>query len=80
MAIFDAAQRELGNRLEEDLNVSSWKNWKWHIKHSIRSLDKFEYVTGIKFSGKKRRELERTFEKFPLSITPYYLSLIEIWC
>jgi lysine 2,3-aminomutase len=27
--------------------------------------------------GIKRRELEGTFEKFPLSITPYYLSLID---
>jgi len=77
MAIFNALQQELGKRLEKDINVSSWKDWKWQIKHSVRSLDKFEYVTGINFSGKKRKDLERTFEKFPLSITPYYLSLID---
>jgi lysine 2,3-aminomutase len=77
MAIFNAVQQELGNRLEEDINVSSWKNWKWQIKHSIRSLDKFEYVSGITFSEEKRRDMVRTFEKFPLSITPYYLSLID---
>jgi lysine 2,3-aminomutase len=77
MGIFNAIQQELGNRLEEDINVSSWKDWKWQIKHSIRSLDKFEYVTGIRFTGKKREDLERTFEQFPLSITPYYLSLID---
>lgn len=75
--IFNAIQQELGNRLEEDSNIVSWKDWRWQIKHSIRSLDKFEYLTGIKFSDEKRAELERTFEKFPLSITPYYLSLID---
>jgi lysine 2,3-aminomutase len=77
MAIFNAVQQELGHRLEEDINVSSWKDWKWQLKHSIRSLDKFEYVTGIKFETKRRRQLEKTFDKFPLSITPYYLSLID---
>ncbi len=32
---------------------------------------------GIKFSRKEKRELEKTIQKFPLSITPYYASLIE---
>jgi len=77
MTIFNTVQQELGNRLEEDINVSAWKDWKWQIKHSIRSLDKFEHVTGIKFDSKKRKSLEKTFGKFPLSITPYYLSLID---
>jgi lysine 2,3-aminomutase len=77
MEIFNAVQQELGKRLEKDINASSWKDWKWQIKHSIRSLDKFEHVTGIKFEGTKRKELEKTFAKFPLSITPYYLSLID---
>lgn len=75
--IFNAVQQELGNRLEDDISISSWKNWSWQMKHSIRSLDKFEYLTGIKFTEEKRKDLERTFEKFPLSITPYYLSLID---
>lgn len=77
MAIFNTLQQEIGNRLEEDINISAWKDWKWQLRHSIRSLDKFEHVTGIRFEGKKRKALERTFEKFPLSITPYYLSLID---
>jgi lysine 2,3-aminomutase len=77
MGIFNAVQQELGHRLEKDMNVSSWKDWKWQIRHSIRSLDKFEQLTGIRFEAGKRRELEKTFDKFPLSITPYYLSLID---
>lgn len=77
MAIFNAIQQELGNRLEKDINVSSWKDWRWQLKHSIRSLEKFESVTGIKFEGEKRKDLESTFKKFPISITPYYLSIID---
>ncbi len=77
MAIFNAIQQELGNRLEEDIGLSAWKDWRWQIRHSIRTLDKFEHVTGIKFEANQRRGLELIFEKFPLSITPYYLSLID---
>ena len=75
--IFNAVQQELGQRLEDNLSISSWKDWRWQLKHSIRSLEKFEFITGIKFEEKKRGDLERTFCKFPLSITPYYLSLID---
>jgi lysine 2,3-aminomutase len=75
--IFNAVQQELGQRLEDNLSISSWKDWRWQLKHSIRSLEKFEFITGIKFEEKKRGDLERTFRKFPLSITPYYLSLID---
>jgi lysine 2,3-aminomutase len=75
--IYNQTQQEIAGKIGKDLNISTWKNWKWQLKHSIRSLDKFEYLTGIRFSGVEREGLARTFEKFPLSITPYYLSLID---
>lgn len=37
----------------------------------------FEKLTGIKFEQTERDLLEKTIAKFPLSITPYYLSLID---
>lgn len=75
--IFNSVQQEIGKRIEDNLSISSWKKWKWQLKHSIKSLDKFEYLTGIQFGEEEKRDLERTFDKFPLSITPYYLSLID---
>jgi lysine 2,3-aminomutase len=75
--IYTNTQREIAGRIEEQPRLSKWKDWKWQIKHSIKSLDKFEYLTGIQFSEKEREELQKTFDKFPLSITPYYLSLID---
>ncbi len=75
--IFDKDQRELAQKIEEDISISKWKNWKWHIKHSIKDIDNFEKLTGISFSEEERTHLEKTTEKFPLSITPYYLSLIN---
>ncbi|MBN2524056.1 MAG: lysine 2,3-aminomutase, partial [Bacteroidales bacterium] len=75
--IYNTAQKEIANKIEEDSGISRWKDWHWQLKHSIKSLDTFENLTGIKFDKSEREGLKRTFEKFPLSITPYYLSLID---
>lgn len=55
----------------------NWNDWKWHITHSIKDIDTFMKLTGISFSEEEVSRYENTLEKFPLSITPYYLSLIE---
>jgi len=57
--------------------MSNWKDWKWHVKNSIRSIDQFERITGIVFEEYDRQLLNQTVSKFPLMITPYYLSLID---
>ena len=57
--------------------VSNWKDWKWQLKHRIRDISTFERLTGIRFEDGERQLIEKTIEKFPLSITPYYLSLID---
>jgi lysine 2,3-aminomutase len=75
--IYTQGQQEITEKIGNDFNISNWRNWKWQLKHSIRSLDKFEYLTGIRFNAEERLGLEKTFQKFPLSITPYYLSLID---
>lgn len=56
---------------------NQWTDWKWQLKHSIRDIDTFEKLLGVKFDAEEREKLEKTLEKFPLSITPYYLSLIN---
>lgn len=75
--IYNDVQKEIAHKIDEEPKLSVWKNWKWQLKNSIQSLEKFEYLTGIRFSAKEKADLRKTFEKFPLSITPYYLSLID---
>jgi len=77
MSIFNKGQRSIAKKIKKGTNISNWKDWRWQLKHSIRSIEKFEFLTGIKFSEEEREDLEKTFSKFPLSITPYYLSLID---
>lgn len=75
--IFNNRQQEIGDRIEEELKISKWKDWRWQLRHSVRTLEKFEQLTGISFDTNEKEDLRRTFDKFPLSITPYYLSLID---
>lgn len=64
--------------INKDLILNEkWTDWKWQLKHSIRDIDTFEKLLGIKFDTDERAKLDKTLEKFPLSITPYYLSLIN---
>jgi len=44
----------------------------------VRDIDTFQQLLGITFNSEERALLEETVGKFPLSITPYYLSLIDV--
>ncbi|MFZ7134191.1 MAG: lysine 2,3-aminomutase [Eubacteriales bacterium] len=60
---------------EEALTL--WKNWKWQLKHVIKDVNTVENVLNIKFTQKEKEDILQTIEHFPMSITPYYLSLID---
>ncbi len=77
MAIYNEKQQEIAERISPQARISNWKDWKWQLKHAIRDISTFEKLTGIKFAQSERELLEKTIAKFPLRITPYYLSLID---
>lgn len=78
MQIFNERQQDIAQRIEDKSTLFNWRDWKWQLKHSIKSIEKFQWVTGIEFSDEVKKSLNETLEKFPLSITPYYLSLIDV--
>jgi lysine 2,3-aminomutase len=55
-----------------------WRDWKWQMRHSIRDLDAFERLLDIKLGFELRADFSKTVKKFPFSVTPYYLSLIDV--
>jgi len=77
MAIYSKKQKAIAKKIDADTHMSNWKDYKWQLKHLIKDIDTFETLTGIKFGKTERQRLEETIAKFPLSITPYYLSLID---
>ncbi|MEA2077551.1 MAG: lysine 2,3-aminomutase [Candidatus Marinimicrobia bacterium] len=57
--------------------LNNWRDWKWQVRHAIRDLDTFENLLDIKVPDKVREQYSEITAKFPMSITPYYLSLIN---
>ncbi len=72
-----ARQERLAQALDKDSTPRKWRDYKWQLRHAIRDIGTFERVLGVRFEPKRRRQLEATLLKFPLSVTPYYASLID---
>ena len=77
MSIYNTQQKEIAEKIYPDASISNWKNWKWQIKHSIKDVESFEKLLNIKFDQKLKIKIDETIKRFPISITPYYLSLID---
>jgi lysine 2,3-aminomutase len=75
--IYNKRQKELSHSITEEATISNWKDYKWQMRHVIRDLDTFQRITGIEFEKDDREKFEKVLDKFPMSITPYYLSLID---
>ena len=70
-------QEHILQAIDEDVNISHWRDWKWQIRHCIRDLETFERLLDVRLGDKQRKQFDATIERFPMSITPYYLSLID---
>ena len=71
-------QQDIAERINPEVVISNWKDWKWQVRHCVRDIATFEKLLNIEFEPEEKEALKSTLEKFPLSITPYYLSLIEV--
>jgi lysine 2,3-aminomutase len=71
-------QEDIINKISpKDLVLNKWKDYRWQLKHSVKTIESFQKLTGIQFDKEQKKQIEKTLAKFPLSITPYYVSLID---
>ncbi len=79
--ILSPAQKEIISSIDEDIRDSEqqeyWQDWKWQMRHCIHDLDTFEELLGIRLNDDQRAQMEHCAQRFPISVTPYYLSLIN---
>lgn len=75
--IFTEHQQEMAKQIDSDVAISNWGDWKWQMKHRITALNDVVKLLNVHFTEEKKAQIEKTIGKFPLSITPYYLSLID---
>lgn len=76
-AIYTERQTEIAETLSETPTMAKWRDWRWQMRHAIHDLDSVEELLNISFAPEKRRALDATLARFPMSVTPYYLSLID---
>lgn len=69
-------QRKILNEIDGS-SVSKWRDWKWQLRHCIKDLDTFETLLNISLATPLRQQFQKIVQKFPMAITPYYLSLID---
>ncbi len=58
-------------------NVSekTWRDWRWHFKNRITTIDELKRF--IPLSSEEQQQLRSVVARYPLAITPHYLSLID---
>jgi lysine 2,3-aminomutase len=77
MRQFNNKQQYLAEKIDQESVWKNWKDWKWQYKNTIKNIGDFERLTDIRFTDSEKIQLNKTVQKFPISITPYYLSLID---
>jgi lysine 2,3-aminomutase len=63
------------DRLFRNVPESSWKDWKWQFRNRIVSVDQLKQL--LPLSSEEEAQIRTVTRRYPLSITPYYLSLID---
>lgn len=65
-------REEFINHVTDD----NWNDWKWQFHNRITTIE--ELARFIPLSTKEQAQLKLVTVQYPLSITPYYLSLINL--
>ena len=59
-----------------EIPAADWQDWRWQFRHRLRSLSPLDGMSGEATS--QRRALQAVTAAYPLSVSPYYLSLIDL--
>jgi len=66
-----SAQRRFFGHIPDSL----WNDWKWHFRHRITTVE--QLARYIPLTAEEQVRLKLVTIKYPLAITPYYLSLVD---
>jgi len=64
------------NRLFAHVSASDWNDWKWHFRNRTTTVEDLARL--IPLRAEEQAQLKLVTAKYPLSITPHYLSLIDL--
>ncbi|MFC1761672.1 hypothetical protein ACFL6U_06290 [Planctomycetota bacterium] len=70
-------QKRIYEAIDSDTTRSQWQDWHWQMRHCIRDLGTFQELLEVTLDEATQAAFKQTINRFPMSITPYYLSLIN---
>ena len=77
MTVYNEVQQKIASELDENSDLRKWKDWRWQLRNSVRDLATAERLLGCRLPDEARKAFQQTTSRFPMSVTPYYLSLID---
>jgi hypothetical protein len=63
------------DRFFSKVSARDWNDWKWHFRNRITTVE--ELAKYLPLSANEQTQINLVTSKYPLAITPYYLSLIK---
>ena len=63
------------HRLFGHVPDSVWNDWRWHFRNRITTVE--QLAKYIPLSDREKADISLVTKRYPLAITPYYLSLIN---
>jgi lysine 2,3-aminomutase len=60
------------NDIFKDVPAEKWNDWHWQIRNQIRTVTELNKLVDIGLGA------EEMLSNFPMAITPYYLSMIDL--
>ncbi len=63
------------DRFLSHVSEKDWNDWKWQFRNRITTVE--ELARYIPLSSKEKTQLKLVINKYPFSVTPYYLSLVN---
>jgi lysine 2,3-aminomutase len=63
------------NRFFAHIPNDQWNDWRWHFRNRVTGIN--QLTRFIPLSPKERAQLNLVTLRYPISVTPYYLSLMR---
>lgn len=75
--MIEVTKQKLEHESSDEAALKKWNDWKWQAANVIKDVKTVEKILDIKFTDEEKKNIQETINIFPMSITPYYLSLID---
>jgi lysine 2,3-aminomutase len=66
---------EQRRRFFTNVSDDNWNNWTWHFRNRLTTVEQLANL--IPMTADEQKKLKQVTQKYPVSITPYYFSLID---